>query len=304
MEQDMNAQERLDVIREWFAEEVRLAAAVRSEAVVRAFARVPREHFLGPGPWQLAVIGNAVALKLGQGTTDYVPTPDSNPERLYHNVPVAIDPARHLNNGQPAAIASLIDALDLAPGQRAAHIGCGAGYFSAVMAEVVGAQGQLLAIDVDASLAARAADNLRPWPQARAEAGDGSRLPGPLDAILVNAGATHPRAEWLDALADGGRLVVPITVQFPMPGRSTGFGAGFALRLERVNAQRFHCRPVTPIAIYDCEGARDPALAEKLKDVLRNPLGLAAVKVLRRDAHERSASCVVHADGWCFSTEA
>lgn len=24
-----------------------------SEAVVRAFAKVPREHFLGPGPWQV-----------------------------------------------------------------------------------------------------------------------------------------------------------------------------------------------------------------------------------------------------------
>jgi len=300
----MNAQERLDVVREWFAEEVRLAAALRSEAVVRAFARVPRERFLGPGPWQLAVIGSSVALKLGLGTADYLPTPDSNPERLYHNVPVAIDPARLLNNGQPSAVAALIDALDLQPGQRAAHVGCGTGYFSAVMADIVGARGQLLAIDVDASLASRAADNLRPWPQARAEAGDGSKLPTPLDAILVNAGATHPRPEWLDALADGGRLVVPITVRFPIPGRPAGFGSGFALRLERVSAQRFLCRPVAPIAIYDCEGARHPAMEDKLKDILRNPFGLAAVKVLRRDPHEKTGSCVIHADGWCLSTEA
>ncbi|HYV50097.1 MAG TPA: methyltransferase domain-containing protein [Myxococcaceae bacterium] len=299
----MNAQERLDVVREWYSEEIRLAAALRSEAVVRAFGRVPRERFLGPGPWQLAVVGSSVALKLGLGTTDYVPTPDSNPERLYHNVPVAIDPARLLNNGQPSAVAALIDALDLQPGQRAAHVGCGTGYFSAVMADVVGAQGQLLAIDVDASLASRAADNLRPWPQARAEAGDGSRLPSPLDAILINAGATHPRPEWLDALADGGRLVVPITVRFPIPGRPAGFGSGFALRLERISAQRFHCRPVVPIAIYDCEGARDPALEDKLKDVLRNPFGLAAVKALRRDPHERTSSCVLHADTWCLSIE-
>ncbi len=35
----MNAQERLDVVKEWFSEEVRLMAALRSEAVVRAFAR-------------------------------------------------------------------------------------------------------------------------------------------------------------------------------------------------------------------------------------------------------------------------
>lgn len=299
----MNAQERLDLVKEWFSEEVRLAAALRSEAVVRAFARVPRERFLGPGPWQLAVVGSSVALKLGLGTADYVPTPDANPERLYHNVPVAIDPARLLNNGQPSAVAALIDALDLKPGERAAHVGCGTGYFSAVMAEVVGPRGQLLAVDVDASLATRAAENLRPWPQARAEAGDGSRLPGPLDAILVNAGATHPRPQWLDALAEGGRLVVPLTIRFPIPGRPAGFGSGFALRLERANAQRFSCRPVSPIAIYDCEGARDPAVEDKLKDILRNPFGLAAVKSLRRDPHERAGSCALHADGWCLSAE-
>ena len=99
-------------------------------------------------------------------------------------------------------------------------------------------------------------------------------------------------------------LVVPITVRFPIPGRPMGFGSGFALRLERVNAQRFLCRPVTPIAIYDCEGARDPAMEEKLKDLLRNPFGLAAVKALRRDPHERAGSCALHADGWCLSAEA
>jgi protein-L-isoaspartate(D-aspartate) O-methyltransferase len=39
--------------RRWFAEELRHVARVRSHAVVRAFATVPREHFAGPGPWRL-----------------------------------------------------------------------------------------------------------------------------------------------------------------------------------------------------------------------------------------------------------
>ena len=42
----------LDAIRQYYAEELR-AVANLSEALVRAFAKVPREHFLGPGPWQI-----------------------------------------------------------------------------------------------------------------------------------------------------------------------------------------------------------------------------------------------------------
>ena len=38
-----------------YAEELRTVARLRSEALVEAFARVPREHFLGPGPWQIVV---------------------------------------------------------------------------------------------------------------------------------------------------------------------------------------------------------------------------------------------------------
>ena len=43
----------LDEIRHYYAEELRAVANLQSEALVRAFAKVPREHFLGPGPWQV-----------------------------------------------------------------------------------------------------------------------------------------------------------------------------------------------------------------------------------------------------------
>jgi hypothetical protein len=44
----------LEECRRFFAEEVRFTAMVRSPALVEAFARVPREHFLGPGSWEIA----------------------------------------------------------------------------------------------------------------------------------------------------------------------------------------------------------------------------------------------------------
>jgi protein-L-isoaspartate O-methyltransferase len=39
--------------RAWFAGELRHVARVRTRSVIAAFAAVPREHFAGPGPWQL-----------------------------------------------------------------------------------------------------------------------------------------------------------------------------------------------------------------------------------------------------------
>jgi protein-L-isoaspartate(D-aspartate) O-methyltransferase len=39
--------------RRWYAEELRFSAHVGSRAVIDAFATVPRERFLGPGPWNI-----------------------------------------------------------------------------------------------------------------------------------------------------------------------------------------------------------------------------------------------------------
>src|SRR5262245_5545857 len=38
--------------RQVYAEELRFTANVISRPVIRAFATVPREHFVGPGPWR------------------------------------------------------------------------------------------------------------------------------------------------------------------------------------------------------------------------------------------------------------
>ena len=50
---------------------------------------MPRENFLGPGPW--------LTLHAPEG---YVSTPDGNPARLYTDIPIALDPGRLLNRGR------------------------------------------------------------------------------------------------------------------------------------------------------------------------------------------------------------
>ena len=73
---------------------------------------------------------------------------------------VAIDPVRFLNNGQLSFLAFLIDALDLQEGEHVVHIGCGTGYYTAILAEIVGSTGRVTAIEIDAELATRARNNL------------------------------------------------------------------------------------------------------------------------------------------------
>jgi protein-L-isoaspartate(D-aspartate) O-methyltransferase len=149
--------------RRWFAEELRYVLHIRSSAVVEAFASVPREHFAGPGPWRILS---------PRRSEDYWSTEDADPSRLYHDVLVAIDETRRLNNGQPSLWAQLFDVLDLAKGDFLIHVG--AGYYSAILAEIVGRKGRVTAIEIDPSLAAEAQRNLaHDWPQVAVVAADG-----------------------------------------------------------------------------------------------------------------------------------
>ena len=44
----------LEECRRFYSDEIRFAGNIQSAALLEAFARVPREKFLGPGPWQIA----------------------------------------------------------------------------------------------------------------------------------------------------------------------------------------------------------------------------------------------------------
>jgi hypothetical protein len=130
----------LAAARQSYAEELRFTAPIRSAAVVKAFATVPRERFLGPGPWRIL---SPVSL------SEYWTTENADPRHVYHDVLVAIDQTRRLNNGQPSLWAYLYDQLGLTPGSHVVHVGAGTGYYSAILAEIVGRDGQVTAIEID-----------------------------------------------------------------------------------------------------------------------------------------------------------
>ena len=289
----------LELRRRFFAEELQAVCNFRKPGLVEAFAAVPRERFLAPGPW--TVLGDSGDGMAMGGAPRHRTTPDGDPAHVYHNVAIAIDATRQLFNGQPGTLAVYLDLLDLAPGKRVLHVGCGLGYYTAVMAQAVGPTGRLLTFDVDEALAAAARENLAPMPWVDVRHGNASgTLDGVFDAMLINAGMTHPLDTWLDALAPGGRMILPLTGTMPPMGATIGKGITWLLTKE--DDVRLSVRPVGIVAIYSAIGVRDETLnAQVGKALMGGPMQWAAVKRLRRDTHEPSASCWLHGDGWCWS---
>lgn len=273
-----------------YAEKIAARAGLRSPRLREALARVPREAFLGPGPWQI--------LRVAEAARGYQRTPDADPRHLYDDVLVALDARRQLNNGEPSTLLRWLDALEPTPGERLLHVGCGVGYYTALAAEAV-APGEVVGVEIDAGLAARARENLAGWSNVRVKAGDASALAaGAFDAILVNAGATEPLPAWLDALRPGGRLLMPLTVDLP----TAGLGAGHVLRVVR-RAGGLAGRFVSPVGIFHCAGARSAAGARRLRDAYQRG-GEARVRSLRRDAHPEDTRCWLHTERFCLSFDA
>jgi protein-L-isoaspartate(D-aspartate) O-methyltransferase len=220
---------------------------------------------------------------------------------VYHNVAVAIDAGRLLFNGAPGLLAMAIDTLALERGSRVLHIGTGTGYYTALLAHSVGPDGRVVGIEVDDELARAAAGNLASMPWVDVRNGDGTGgLDEPFDAILVNAGVTHPQAGWLDALVPGGRLLVPLTATMQAMGP---IGKGPLLLATRGDdSDRWRARLVTFVAIYSALGLRDSAANQQLGAALKKS-PFPPVKSLRRDPHAIVESCWLHTPDICISLE-
>lgn len=286
----------LTAARQRYAEDLRRRVGMQSPLLVHAFATVPREHYLGPGPWEIFDLSAT-----GSSFRPYRPTPDADPVHLYRDVLVGIDVTRGLNNGQPSAHAYWMDQLALQGGEHVVHVGCGTGYYAAILAEVVGAGGRVTAIEFDPQLAARARQNLAHLTHVEVVEGNGCEYdPGPVDAFYVNAGATHPLPLWLDRLRPGGRLMLPL-VRWPAPRADTSTaGTGVLLKVTR-HDPTFAARIVSPVGIFPCIGAVDPNADRRLGEALAGGAGIDVVRSLRRDAHAAEPNCWLHGDGFCLS---
>jgi protein-L-isoaspartate(D-aspartate) O-methyltransferase len=273
--------ERIAERRQAYAAEITRRAHVRDPRIERAFATVPREDFAGPPPW-----------RVGSGGV-YGRTSDDDPASLYEDVLVAIDVGRGINNGQPSLHALCIDALDMKEGETVVHIGAGAGYYTAILAHLIGPAGRVVAYEIEPDIAERARANLAGFSQVevRARSGVDDALPE-ADGIYVNAAATHPVRAWLDALKVGGRLL------FPLQAAHSSGDMLLITRPEQGDAwpARFLCG----VVFIACDGAQDTGVGRRLNEAFRRG-GAGRVRSLRFGAAP-SRSDWLSGDGWTLST--
>jgi protein-L-isoaspartate(D-aspartate) O-methyltransferase len=282
----LNTVDRLQEFRTFYAHLITAnAGATGIPGLTAALASTPRERFVGAGPWK-------VFTRAG-----YVTTPSDDPALLYQDITVALADDRQINNGQPLLHAACLSALQPKEGEIAVHVGAGTGYYTALLAKLVGSTGSVFAYEIESDLAQRAMRNLADLPNVTVYHRSGSEGPLPdSDLIYVNAGATAPLRVWLDSLRTGGRLLFPLTPA-DVGGRPAGGGM---LLVTKSPNNSFAARFVCPAAFIPCVGARDDETAAKLSAAFaRGDLG--KVQSLRLD-NRWDGTCWCAGNDWWLST--
>jgi protein-L-isoaspartate(D-aspartate) O-methyltransferase len=181
---------------------------VGDERVLEAIRRVPREAFVPPDLRSHAYDNTALGIGCGQTIS------------------------------QPLVVARMTELLALRPGDRVLDVGTGSGYHAAILAALAG---HVWSIERHAELSreAAAALDVAGVENVTLLVGDGSRgVPehAPFDAINVAAAGGRELLETLELqLADGGRLVAPVT------------GRRQRLTVVRREADRLHWRELEEV---------------------------------------------------------
>jgi protein-L-isoaspartate(D-aspartate) O-methyltransferase len=119
------------------------------------------------------------------------------------------------SSSQPGIMAEMLDELRLERGQRVLEIGAGTGYNAALLAHVVGEEGRVVSVELDPDTARSARRALRDT-RVKVVTGDGREghaAGASYDRIIVTASADEVPRAWLDQLAVGGLLEVPLRLR-------------------------------------------------------------------------------------------
>jgi len=273
--------DRIESHRLFFANLIAAQAGLPPDSeLAAAFASTPREQFVGPPPWKVFT------------RSGYIESPSDDPAVLYQDVVVSLGADGSLNNGQPSLHAFCIATLAIKKGEHVVHVGAGSGYYTTILAKLVGETGAVDAYEIEPSLAQRAAKNLAPFPNVTVHPRSGAEEPLPAcDVLYVNAGATEPLAVWLDALHPMGRLLFPLTPDA---------GVGAMLLVTKREDGTYAARFLLQVQFVPCIGARIEATAQKLSEGFRNN-NWTKVKSLHRN-DEPDDSCWCSGPGWWLST--
>jgi len=194
------------------------ARGVRSENVLSAMRKVPRERFL----------------------------PEHLAEFAYEDSPLPIKAGQTIS--QPYIVAFMTEALALHGGERVLEIGTGSGYAAAILCEIAG---EVYTIEFIEDLAKSAASILADldYNNVHVMHGDGSLgwpEHAPYDGIVVAAGGPEVPESLKQQLKIGGRLVIPI-------GRDKSFQA--LMRVTRVSETEYESEDLAAVRFVPLVGA-------------------------------------------------
>ncbi len=159
--------------------------------------------------------------------------PDLPPETVYLDqaVPIKTDEDGTVlsSSSQPSMMAIMLRQLRLQPGMNVLEIGAGSGYNAALMQHLVGDNGKVTSIEIDAQIAEAARQNLQraSMGEVLVVDGDGSTGYAPrasYDRIIATAGIWDVPQAWVRQLKPRGLLVAPLWVD--------GFEVSAALMLQ------------------------------------------------------------------------
>jgi protein-L-isoaspartate(D-aspartate) O-methyltransferase len=275
--------DRIEAHRLFFAKLIAANAGIAPGSEIEvALASIPREQFVGPPPWKIFT------------RSGYVESPADDPALLYQDLVVSLGGEGPFNNGQPTLHAFCLASLELKKGERVVHVGAGTGYYTVLLAKLVGETGTVDAYEVEPEFVRRTMSNLAEFPNVTVHARSGAEGPLPeCDVIYVNAGATGPLDIWLDALRPKGRLLFPMT-----PSE----GAGAMLLINKRQNGGFAARFLLQVQFVPCIGARDESVEQRLSKAFRNG-GWEKVKSLHRNDAAADENCWFAGNGWWLSTK-
>ncbi len=247
-------------LKRFFAEEIRAVGALSdgpmTDRVIDAFASVPREDHVGPGPWLLRspIFGFAPWR-----------TPDSDPRHLYHNTLIALDEDKGINIGEPTLWARYLSRTPIPDGASILQVGAGSGYYTAILAELAGNGGHVLAMETNKTLADMAQSALDRRTNVTVRLGNGATDltggDGPFDLVVAFAGVTHPVSAWTEALKSDGRMLLAVT----------GDSWWGAMLLAERKGDVFNAMTLGRCGIFPCVGARDPEIAKRIDALWSDP---------------------------------
>ncbi|WP_236123494.1 protein-L-isoaspartate O-methyltransferase family protein [Cellulomonas palmilytica] len=141
---------------------------------------------------------------------------------------------RGSTGSQPSTVAAMLRLLDVPRGATVLDVGAGSGWTTALLAWLVGPDGEVLGLELDDEIAAWGAQNLARFVaqppgrvgRARLErAGPGTLgrpREGGWDRVLVSAAARELPDVLVGMLADPGRLVLPVRSTMHLVVRADG----------------------------------------------------------------------------------